>query len=129
MSLRERAEELAAGPLRAAAEAGEAGRLNRGLIAALAEHGLLGEIFRRDADRYLPTSAVALCQIREGLARHCTEAETAFALQGLGAYPMLLAGGPSAGTPRAWAAPGSTCSPRTPSARCPSTACRWAGTR
>ena len=94
MSLRDRAEELAAGPLRAAAGTGEPGRLNRELLAALAEHGLLAEVFRREGDAYLPTSAVALCEIREGLARHCTEAETAFALQGLGAYPVLLAGTP-----------------------------------
>ena len=30
--------------------------------------------------------------IREALATACTEAETAFALQGLGAYPILQAG-------------------------------------
>ena len=33
-----------------------------------------------------------LCLIREALARECTEAETAFALQGLGAYPILQSG-------------------------------------
>ena len=33
-----------------------------------------------------------LCLIREGLARHCTEAETAFAVQGLGSFPMLQSG-------------------------------------
>ena len=94
MSLRERAEELAAGTLAEVAERGVPGRINRDLLLALAECGLMEHVFRRDGDRYLPTSAVALCQIREGLARHCTEAETAFALQGLGAYPMLLSGGP-----------------------------------
>lgn len=65
--------------------AGEPGRINRPLLAALAEHGLLGRLFPR-------TSAMDLCVIREALARHNTEAETAFALQGLGAYPILLAG-------------------------------------
>lgn len=98
--LRERAEELAAGPLKEAAARGADGRINRELLLALAEHGLLAAVFRRDGERYLPTSAVALCEIREGLARHCTEAETAFALQGLGAYPMLLAG--RAETTRRW---------------------------
>ncbi|HEX2130455.1 MAG TPA: acyl-CoA dehydrogenase family protein [Actinophytocola sp.] len=77
------------------AAAGEPGRVNRELLAALASAGLLGEIFRREGDGYAPTSATALCVIREGLARHCTEAETAFALQGLGAYPILLAGQPA----------------------------------
>ena len=33
-----------------------------------------------------------LCLIREGLARGCTEAETAFALQGLGSFPLLQSG-------------------------------------
>ncbi|MPZ84606.1 MAG: acyl-CoA dehydrogenase [Actinophytocola sp.] len=77
------------------AEAGEPGRVNLPLLGALAAEGLLGEIFRRAGARYAPTSAMALCLIREGLARHCTEAETAFALQGLGAYPILLAGQPA----------------------------------
>ena len=40
-------------------------------------------------------SAVELCELREGLAHGCTEAETALALQGLGGYPIL-----SRGTPR-----------------------------
>ncbi len=64
---------------------GEPGRINRPLLAALASHGLLGRLFPT-------TSAMELCLIREALARHHTEAETAFALQGLGAYPILLAG-------------------------------------
>jgi acyl-CoA dehydrogenase len=38
--------------------------------------------------------ALDLCLIREGLARHCTEAETAFAVQGLGAHPILANGHP-----------------------------------
>lgn len=84
--------EEAARRLAPLAASGEPGEINRALLAALADEGLLGEIFRRSADGYAPTSATALCVIREGLARHCTEAETAFALQGLGAYPILLAG-------------------------------------
>ncbi|RLK54781.1 acyl-CoA dehydrogenase family protein [Actinokineospora cianjurensis] len=84
--LRARCEALAQGPLRTAAEQGTPGRLNRGLVKALAEHGVLAEIFDR------PAKALVLCVIREALARHCTEAETAFALQGLGAYPIVLAG-------------------------------------
>lgn len=67
---------------------GEPGTVNRPLLQALAEHGLLGRLFPK-------TSAMELCLIREALARHRTEAETAFALQGLGAYPILLAGTPS----------------------------------
>jgi alkylation response protein AidB-like acyl-CoA dehydrogenase len=87
----ERTEKIAR-TLRPVAEAGADGRVNVPLLTALASEGLLGEIFRRDGAGYASTSAMALCLIREGLARHCTEAETAFALQGLGAYPILLAG-------------------------------------
>jgi acyl-CoA dehydrogenase len=56
------------------------GRVNRPMLRAMAEHGLL--------DRLFEGSAVELCLIREGLARHCTEAETAFAVQGLGGFPL-----------------------------------------
>jgi acyl-CoA dehydrogenase len=60
---------------------GEEGRLNRALVRALGEHGLLERVFAG--------SAVELCELREGLAHGCTEAETALALQGLGGYPIL----------------------------------------
>jgi alkylation response protein AidB-like acyl-CoA dehydrogenase len=85
--LRDHTEKVAA-TLPPIAAAGEPGAINRLLLAALAEHGLLGRLFPA-------TSAMDLCLIREALARHCTEAETVFALQGLGAYPILLAGQPS----------------------------------
>ena len=65
------------------------GRIDRPLVRALAEHGLL----RRVLDPRGP-AALELCLIREGLARHCTEAETAFAVQGLGAHPILANGAP-----------------------------------
>ena len=77
------------------ASSGSPGQVNLPLLKALASAGLLAEIFRPAGSGYEPTSAMALCLIREGLARECTEAETAFALQGLGAYPILLAGGAS----------------------------------
>ena len=70
------------------AAAGEPGRVNRPLVRALADHGLFaGEL-----------PALSLCLVREGLARHCTEAETAFAVQGLGASPILR----SAALAREW---------------------------
>lgn len=69
------------------------GMVNRPLLRTLAEHGLLSHLFRRCSDgRYEPATALTLCVLREGLARHCTEAETALALQGLGAYPILKSG-------------------------------------
>ena len=76
---------LAATELRTIAEAGRPCRVNRPLVRALAEHGLLGRLFPG-------VSATDLCVIREALATECTEAETAFALQGLGAYPIHQAG-------------------------------------
>jgi acyl-CoA dehydrogenase len=63
------------------AEQGELGRLNRPLVKALGDEGLLELVFAG--------SAVELCELREGLAHGCTEAETALALQGLGGYPLL----------------------------------------
>ena len=68
------------------AERGEPGRVNRELVRALGEHGLLERVFER--------SAIELCDLREGLAHGCTEAETALALQGLGGYPILREGRP-----------------------------------
>ena len=81
--------ELAAKELVPIAAAGEPGRVNRPLIKALADHGVLPSIFPAAEGG---VSAVTLCLLREGLAGGCTEAETAFALQGLGSYPILLFG-------------------------------------
>ena len=78
---------IAARALAPIAAAGTPGRINRALVKALAERGLLARLFERDE-----VSAIELCLIREGLARGSTEAETAFALQGLGAYPIVQAG-------------------------------------
>ncbi|MFD3723923.1 acyl-CoA dehydrogenase family protein [Streptomyces sp. NPDC058671] len=78
---------LAAERLRPLAEKGEPGRVNRPLVAALGELGLLSRLF--DA------GALDLCLLRESLARTCTEAETALALQGLGAHPVAAYGTPA----------------------------------
>jgi alkylation response protein AidB-like acyl-CoA dehydrogenase len=86
--LYERTRGLAAETFDPIARAGVPGRVNRPMLAALAEQGLLGRLFAKH--RRVP--AIELCLIREALATGCTEAETAFALQGLGAYPILQAG-------------------------------------
>ncbi|MFB0627359.1 acyl-CoA dehydrogenase family protein [Streptomyces sp. AB3(2024)] len=75
---------LSAGRLRQLAEKGEPGRVNRPLLAALGELGLLDKVF--------DSGALELCLLRESLAYGCTEAETALALQGLGAHPVLRSG-------------------------------------
>jgi acyl-CoA dehydrogenase len=94
--LLERAREVAGAELRQIADAGAPGELNRELLAALAKHDLLPRLFpaslggSRDGD----VSALELCVLREGLAQRCTEAETALALQGLGAYPIVQSAEP-----------------------------------
>ncbi len=70
------------------AEKGEEGRVNRPLVAALGELGLLRRLFPADG----ALRALDLCLLRESLAQVCTEAETALALQGLGTYPVVLSG-------------------------------------
>jgi len=82
------AAELARRELAPLAAEGAPGEVNRPLLAAMAEHGLLGRLFAGERD----VGAMELCLIREGLARHCTEAETAFAVQGLGSFPILQHG-------------------------------------
>ncbi|MFF9817963.1 acyl-CoA dehydrogenase family protein [Streptomyces sp. NPDC014006] len=71
---------LAAQRLRPLAEKGEPGHVNRALVAELGRLGLLRRVFA--------SGALDLCLMRESLAYACTEAETALALQGLGAHPV-----------------------------------------
>ncbi|MFE0041986.1 acyl-CoA dehydrogenase family protein [Streptomyces albireticuli] len=82
---------LAAERLRPLAGQGRPGRVNRPLVAALGELGLLARLFPADG----PVRAMDLCLLRESLARECTEAETALALQGLGACPVAQSGTPA----------------------------------
>jgi len=62
---------------------------------ALSIHGLVPEVLERG--REVP--ALNLCLVREGLARYSTAAETAFALQGLGAHPIWRPVGARSSTP------------------------------
>jgi len=76
------------------AASGEEGRVNRRLIRAIADEGLLPRLFPRRAggSRDGEVSAVDLCVVREALARESTLVENAIAIQTLGAYPIVLAG-------------------------------------
>ncbi|MFF3644451.1 acyl-CoA dehydrogenase family protein [Streptomyces sp. NPDC002564] len=86
---------LAAERLRPLAEKGEPGHVNRPLVAALGELGLLERLFEDPRRSSGPASgALDLCLMRESLAYGCTEAETALALQGLGAHPVHVHGTP-----------------------------------
>ncbi|MFJ5152668.1 acyl-CoA dehydrogenase family protein [Streptomyces sp. NPDC088353] len=78
---------LAADRLRPLAEKGEPGHVNRALLAELGRLGLLERLFT--------SGALDLCLMREALAHACTEAETALALQGLGAHPLHAHGTPA----------------------------------
>ncbi|GAA2196590.1 acyl-CoA dehydrogenase family protein [Streptomyces bangladeshensis] len=78
--------ELAARRLRPLADRGEPGRVNRALLAELGRLGLLARLF--------DSGALDLCLMRESVAQACTEAETALALQGLGAHPVHAHGSP-----------------------------------
>lgn len=78
--------ELAARRLRPLADRGAPGHVNRPLLAELGRLGLLARLFS--------AGALDLCLMRESLAQACTEAETALALQGLGAHPVHAHGTP-----------------------------------
>src|SRR5262249_48715655 len=82
------AREVASGTLRPIAEAGAPGRVNRPLVAALAETGLLARVFDERG------GALELCILREALAQACTDAETALAMQGLCGTTIQRTGAP-----------------------------------
>jgi alkylation response protein AidB-like acyl-CoA dehydrogenase len=110
----ERVRDLASGQLRALADAGTPGHVNRKLIKAMGDLGLLARLFpqgrgglggeeppKRGVTGGSPpggkpggkqSTALDLCLLREALATQSTEAETALALQGLGSYPVLQSG-------------------------------------
>src|SRR2546423_11320029 len=83
-----------AGKVAAMAAGGGEGRVNRRLIRALADEGLLRRLFPRRAGgtRERGVSVVDLSVVRESLGRASTLAENAIAIQTLGAYPLVLAG-------------------------------------
>ncbi|WP_017541672.1 acyl-CoA dehydrogenase family protein [Nocardiopsis halophila] len=80
------------GPEEAAegASAAPPGPEGRDLLRRLARSGLLGRLFPGG-----PAPAIEICLLREAVAGVSTAAETALALQGLGAYPVLQSGTPA----------------------------------
>jgi acyl-CoA dehydrogenase len=87
---------IAAETLAPLADTGTPGRVNRPLVKAMGELGLLSRLFPgvRDGAATGEAAALDLCLLREALSTVTTEAETALALQGLGAYPILQSGQP-----------------------------------
>ncbi|HEV7208111.1 MAG TPA: acyl-CoA dehydrogenase family protein [Mycobacteriales bacterium] len=85
--------DIAASTLLPLTHQGVPGQVNRPLIKALGDQGLLRRLFGDGAAADAPRAAAFdLCLLRETLATVSTEAETALALQGLGSYPFLLFG-------------------------------------
>jgi acyl-CoA dehydrogenase len=75
---------------------GVPGRVNRPLLAAMGEHGLLRGLFGGSPeDPPQDAAAMQLCLLRETIAQISVDAETALALQGLGSYPILQSGNPA----------------------------------
>lgn len=68
------------------------GRVNRELLAALGETGLLEQLFPTGVgEAFQPASAMTICLIREALSYESVEAESLFAMQGIGGYPLVSA--------------------------------------
>ncbi|MEV0720130.1 acyl-CoA dehydrogenase family protein [Asanoa sp. NPDC050611] len=71
------------------------GRVNRPLLKAMGDLGLLRAVFGGTGDQPpRDAAALQLCLLREAIAQVSGEAETALALQGLGSYPILQSGTP-----------------------------------
>ena len=73
----------------------KSGHVDRELIRAMGDLGLLRRLFPgavADGNTSREAAALDLCLLREALATVSTEAETALALQGLGTYPLLQSG-------------------------------------
>lgn len=66
------------------------GRVNREIVAMLGETGLLSTLFPSGPEeQFRPASAMDICIIREAMAYESVEAESAFAMQGIGGYPLV----------------------------------------
>jgi acyl-CoA dehydrogenase len=93
----EQVRELAVTRLVPLVEKGVERRVNRPLLSAMGELGLLRGLFGGPPEEP-PEDAAAmqLCLLRETIASVSAEAETALALQGLGSYPILQSGTPEA---------------------------------
>lgn len=91
----QRVRDIAVTHLRPLVENGVPGRVNRALLAAMGEHGLLRGLFGGSpAQPPSDAAAMQLCLLRETIAAVAVEAETTLALQGLGSYPILQSGTP-----------------------------------
>lgn len=90
----EEVKEIARTELVPLADDGDPGSVNRPLLEAMGKRGLLQGLFPKSStgEQSREAQAMELCILREALATVNTESETALALQGLGAYPILQSG-------------------------------------
>lgn len=93
-SLRDEIRALARDHLAPVAQRGPHGRVNRDLMRALAEHGILPRLFPTTlgGTAAAGVSATELCLLREAIASVSPTVETTLAVQGLGSYPILQSG-------------------------------------
>ncbi len=84
------------GPLAVEADDGDANEVGRTFVGRLAEHGLLGYLVpsslggsKSDSDRL---DLRSVCLLREALAAASGCADSVFAVDGLGSYPLILGG-------------------------------------
>lgn len=88
-----RVRSMTTGQLVALVDAAPAGHVNRPLLEAMGELGLLRDLFGGSPEEPpRDAAAMQLCLLRETIAAVSPEAETALALQGLGSYPILQSG-------------------------------------
>ncbi len=76
-----------------AEEADESSRVHSGLMAILADSGLLRYCLPEEYGGH-GIKVMSLCIVREELARVSAQADTNFIMQGLGSYPITLGGTP-----------------------------------
>ncbi len=72
---------------------GETNILSREVVEVLAKAGLFKLLVTKEYGNSTEMpSLVSVCIVREQLARHCPHAELIFVMQGLGSYPIIMAG-------------------------------------
>jgi acyl-CoA dehydrogenase len=95
-SIQEEARTLAAAVAPFAAEADESSFLHEGVRTALAASGLCGLVVpKAHGGRLERVDPLAVCVVREVLMATCAQADSLFALQGIGSYAVAIAGSPA----------------------------------
>lgn len=85
---------LAADVFASLAHRGQPGRVDRAVLGALAETGVLRLLYPEPGEGRDQARAATICLAREAISYACTEAESLFVMQGLGGYPVLQSGQP-----------------------------------